>query len=718
MPNSEVIGILTTEPKAGGASGDPLAGFHVSVRSTDSLFSFNGLELASGVTDATGRFDLSYFPDPSPLTGPRSYAIVARDSVGRILAFAPPTGTSPTYQITDTGNASFVDVPGTPNNLGTMVIRRADAVGLDVTLGTGTVSMKSSGNAVTFLIDHDAFAHAAKLFRSARQEVLVSQLQFQTATKWDADETKETPTLVFDFADPNNAPSPNLDQPRAIGAGDGRPERLLLDAVSRGADVRVAVNEYFLPAFVNVGMGVYLLIRGHEGNPFNAFDLDTNDEVRARDYFTAPPLPQVNLRGFKQPVLTSGVLHSKMVLVDRTNFLSIGSPFKQSYNDSHDHRVESWMRGDYGETPRHDAGFAASGPIAADAFATLRMIWNAAAPQDLVPDAMHPPSNSGPAATPLNVTPDGTCTVQIVRTISANRIPGEPNGEKGILEGYLRAIANAKQFIYFENQYFTNDAIGNALAAALVANPALKVIALLNIEPDGPSYPYKQQYLINRIRKAIGQTPDGPQRFCVFSRWAYDLVSGSPRMMPVYLHTKASLIDNTWAAIGSANLDGFSLDGSMPSDVLNSGIFDGTEARAIEVDGLFSDVAPGPVVDVLRRKLWSEHLDYFDASGAPDITAGDLQLGGQYANDWSSLWIKRAKDTRQQLIDAPLLPVPKRATLLPWTPDKHTHHKPGDYLRHLGINTQGITPLKGSRAFDFKTGTWKPKSSAKVDTGS
>ena len=68
MPNSEVTGTLTTEPKAGGASGDPLAGFHVSVRSTDSLFSFNGLELASGVTDATGRFDLSYFPDPSPLT--------------------------------------------------------------------------------------------------------------------------------------------------------------------------------------------------------------------------------------------------------------------------------------------------------------------------------------------------------------------------------------------------------------------------------------------------------------------------------------------------------------------------------------------------------------------------------------------------------------------------------------------------------------------------
>ena len=81
--------------------------------------------------------------------------------------------------MTDTGTASFTDTPGTPKNLGTMVIRRADAMGLDVTLGTGTATMKSSGNAVTFLTDHDAFTHAANMFRSATQEILVSQLEFK-----------------------------------------------------------------------------------------------------------------------------------------------------------------------------------------------------------------------------------------------------------------------------------------------------------------------------------------------------------------------------------------------------------------------------------------------------------------------------------------------------------------------------------------------------------
>jgi phosphatidylserine/phosphatidylglycerophosphate/cardiolipin synthase-like enzyme len=718
MPNSssEVVGVLTTEPKPGGGSGDPLAGFHVSVRSTDSLFSFNGLELASGVTDATGRFDLSYFPDPSPLIGPRSYAIVARDLVGRVLAFAPTMGSAPPYQVTDTGTASFTDTPGTPKNLGTMVIRRADAMGMDVTLGTGTATMKSSGNAVTFLTDHDAFTHAANLFRSATQEILVSQLEFKPPKTWNADPAQETPVIVFDFADPNNASSPDLDHPRKIGPGDGRPERLLLDAVARGVDARIALHQYFAPSFINVGAGVYLTVTGHEGTPLTALDLKLNDVAQATGYFNAAPAPRVKVRGFRQPALTSGVLHAKNVLVDRAHFLSIGSPFKQSYNDSHDHRIDSWMRGDFDEPTRHDTGFAASGPITNDALATLKMIWNAAAPDDVVPDTMQPPSGTGPAAIPLNVTPDGTCTVQIVRTISANRIPGMPRGEKGILEGYLRAFANAKQFIYLENQYFTNDAIGDALAAALVANPALKVIALFNIEPDTPTYPQKQQRMITRIRKAIGQTPDGPQRFCVFSRWSYDLNEGLPRMMPVYIHAKAAVVDNTWAAIGSGNLDGFSLDGSLPSDILNSGIFDGTEARAIEVDGLFSDTAPGPVVDVLRRKLWAEHLGYMDDKGTPDITAADLQLGSKYAGDWTTLWISRATETKQHLIDNPLVPLGKLATVLPWTPDKTTHHHPRDHLRKLGIDTTLLLPLEGCRTFDFKTGVFNPDSKVKVDT--
>ena len=157
----------------------------------------------------------------------------------------------------------------------------------------------------------------------------------------------------------------------------------------------------------------------------------------------------------------------------------------------------------------------------------------------------------------LDQPPDGECAVQIVRTLSCDQFDGMPQGEKGILEAYLRGFASAKEFIYLETQYFTNDAIGDGLVNALLSEPQLKVIVLLNIEPDVPTYPFKQRRLITRIRRAIGQTPTGPQRFGVFTRWTHESVgerlpmkpidSGEPdpqtkdprsRLLPVYIHAK------------------------------------------------------------------------------------------------------------------------------------------------------------------------------------
>jgi hypothetical protein len=46
-----------------------------------------------------------------------------------------------------------------------------------------------------------------------------------------------------------------------------------------------------------------------------------------------------------------------------------------------------------------------------------------------------------------------------------------PKGEKGILEAYLRGFAAAKDFIYLETQYFTND--GQAIHENFWRDPAL-----------------------------------------------------------------------------------------------------------------------------------------------------------------------------------------------------------------------------------------------------
>jgi hypothetical protein len=205
------------------------------------------------------------------------------------------------------------------------------------------------------------------------------------------------------------------------------------------------------------------------------------------------------------------------------------------------------------------------------------------------------------------------------------------------------------------------------------------------------------------------------------------------------------IIDNSWATVGSANLDGLSLDSSLPSDLVRQAINDlggssWREQRAIEVNALMIDDDSSAVVDVLRRKLWAEHLGYFDTHGAPDITATDLQSANRPPGPpppnpdlddppnlpptpvptapqggWLKLWHDRSADTLQQLKNDPSQPTTGMASVLPWPEDDTTHKTPRDYLTTLGIHTFAVVPLKGTRKFDFKAGDWEPGSKAPMD---
>ena len=151
----------------------------------------------------------------------------------------------------------------------------------------------------------------------------------------------------------------------------------------------------------------------------------------------------------------------------------------------------------------------------------------------------------------------------------------------------------------------------------MLSTPQLQVIVLLNIEPDVPTYPFKQRRLITRIRRELGadSRPAAALR-CVHAVDARCNPASSADL-PVYIHAKVGIIDNTWATVGSANLDGLSLDSSLPSDILH-GLFNRDE-RARD-RGQCGDVRyqgsqnETNVVDILRRKLWAEHLGYLDTT--------------------------------------------------------------------------------------------------------
>ena len=713
-----------------------LLGFRVALHAREALFGSD--VLASAVIDnADGAVHIAGY---RAKTAPRKLEIVVTDLAARRIALA----TADQRLFVDDTDDTVLDI-------GDVIVRDADAYGLLATLGTGQTGIQSPngfgwgfapGNRITMLMDEDAFRHAAKLFRDARQQLVMSQLFFSLPTFFNADAAKEPARLIFDFA----GTQPDAAQPRKAGAaaGDARPERLLIDAAGRGVDVRIVLNDVKIPLFVKIAVGVLVFpFAGTDGvfESLKFLDEHWTDTDEVKRYFGEGAPQKVRAVGFKQPVAGSaGVMHAKLVVADWSHALSIGSPFGQSYFDTHDHVIDEPIRGGSSGLPKHDAGFAISGPAVAHLQQTIKLMWDTVLPDDQMIGFPGPAAPSGDVTT--RSTPaldaaqaeDGECAVQIVRTISSGRfknVPGIPkDGEKGILEAYQRAIAMAEDFVYLETQYFTNDAIGEAIVGAIKARrgrpgvPDLQVILLCNIEPDVWFYPFKQRRLIHRIREAIGEDAKQPKWFGVFTRWSHDVppdlpdrLPSRPRMLPVYVHAKAAVVDNRWATVGSANLDGLSLDSMLLWDKLND--FVGFELfrqqRAIEVNGCFINDSqhPSPVVDRLRRKLFAEHLGFRKADGQLDLDTA--ALAARPADGWLGLWQRRAAATLQSAIDTPRQPLAGMAQVLPWPARNTTYKTPRKHLDALGIKTYKMVPLRSTRSFDFQQGVFDPKSRAEMD---
>lgn len=669
----------------------PFDGLRVSVEEPGNLW---GSEIGHGDTDSSGNFGFSYISDTwSGRVGARQFEVVVKDPVLRELRRVPHD---------DPASDVFT--------LDTIKISRADVEGFEVTLGTGTAQLLSEHNAIAVKIDRAAFEHAASLFQSAQKSIVATQLEYKIPVLYNADPELEEKAAIFTFG------SPELDAEhlRKVLPSDLRPERLMLDAADRGVEIRILLHGFDTPLFIRLLVGAILLPLGGTDGLFSLNSLvrdPLTDLDEVKQYFDAAGRTSIKPHAFFQSVL-NGVFHNKLVLVDDARALSIGSPYKQNYNDSPDHFIDAPRRGAETEGPRHDASFSFSGPAVADLHKTLELYWNKAVPADPIAPL------SGPPPSPQPELGDEFAGLQLVRTISAATFDGMDNGEKGILEAYLRAIHNAVDYVYLENQYFTDDNIGAALVKAMNANPDLQVIMMVNIKPDVPTYPFKQRRLITRIRKGISVKPE---RFGVFTRWTHEPGQPRPRMLPVYLHAKLGVVNNTWATIGSANLDGLSLDSSLLSDYARK-LLPIREQRAIELNGVMFNGVQGheqsEIVDIVRRTVWAEHLGYRSAVDQPDIE--DDELKNKPADGWLGLWRSRAKATLAQLIDDPTLGLANMAQVLESQAQDSTFSSPRHHLDALGIKTYKVVPLKETRSFIFRQlrgntvleGAWDPKTPA------
>jgi phosphatidylserine/phosphatidylglycerophosphate/cardiolipin synthase-like enzyme len=204
----------------------------------------------------------------------------------------------------------------------------------------------------------------------------------------------------------------------------------------------------------------------------------------------------------------------------------------------------------------HDASVRIKGPAVRHVDETFTTIWNIGPIAPVI----------SPSPMPGSVTSAGS--VQMLRTMPGEvfaKDPPNPNdpahlpfGETGVLEAYQRAIMKAEEYIYIEDQYLVSQDIADAIAIRMREKPDLEVILVLNVKPDIPGYHRKQAALLTQLRNAL---PVNQQdRLGIFTIWSTDDSQPKFEIAHIYVHAKVAVIDDKWATVGTANLDGASLN--------------------------------------------------------------------------------------------------------------------------------------------------------------
>lgn len=330
-----------------------------------------------------------------------------------------------------------------------------------------------------------------------------------------------------------------------------------------------------------------------------------------------------------QRIRSAGSHHQKFVVIRRPGrpesdvaFVG-GTDLSYSRRDDGDHggdpQPPHHMAAAYGSRPSwHDAHLEIHGPAVSDVEHCFRERWaDPTALQHLpwfwlydklrtrdrvsgrLPRRLPPPP------------PCGSHAVQLLRTYPSKALsyPFAPHGERSVAAGYAKALANAQRLVYVEDQFLWSPMVARVFADALRRRPELRLIAVVPRHPDvdGRLQVSADEFSHGRALKTLHAA--GGERVEV-----YELES--PHGLPVYVHAKVCVVDDVWAAVGSANLNRRSwthdseltaavldhtADDREPSDVTGHG----EPARRFARD--------------LRLRLWREHLGRGDEEDDEDI---------------------------------------------------------------------------------------------------
>jgi phosphatidylserine/phosphatidylglycerophosphate/cardiolipin synthase-like enzyme len=296
--------------------------------------------------------------------------------------------------------------------------------------------------------------------------------------------------------------------------------------------------------------------------------------------------------------------------------------------------------------PWHDIQLMVSGPAVGDVETVFRERWDD--PQPLTRDPLRllgdrlrkdEPKRLRPLPPQLpDPEPVGGLPVQLLRTYPKRR-PGydfAPKGERSVARGYTKAIGRARRLIYLEDQYLWSRHVAQTFAKALRENDELRLIAVLPHHPDQDGRVSQPPNLIGReravdiLRQAAGD------------RVAFYGVENHAGV-PVYVHAKVCVIDDTWATVGSDNFNrrSWTHDSELSAAVRDEGYarglrttlanehLDGADGQEVELSAMFDAFAES------ARRLQQWH----DEGRVGERPAGRLRpLEEPPLSRWTRIW--------------------------------------------------------------------------------
>ncbi|MGH8185358.1 MAG: phospholipase D-like domain-containing protein, partial [Steroidobacteraceae bacterium] len=252
-----------------------------------------------------------------------------------------------------------------------------------------------------------------------------------------------------------------------------------------------------------------------------------------------------------------GSHHQKVVVIDDKVAFNGGIDLTSRRWDTCAHAPENQHRVVKGTPypPMHDLMMAVEGNAARALGDLVRERWRRA-----THEVLRPPNDTrqsvfrriGKKRMPSAPWPDSLEANLTDVQAAISRTEPAVNGHAGVREVealYLDMIAAARHSIYIENQYFTSDKIGAALAERLAEPDGPEVIVVVRELSHGWLEELTMQTLRTKLIERL-RAADRHDRFRVY----YPFIEGLKSGTCIDVHSKMIVIDDDIVRVGSANL--------------------------------------------------------------------------------------------------------------------------------------------------------------------